>query len=219
MASPYKVYTSRTGTGPLAKGPNPLSARGVEPIDRRNLTVPGSHRVTGPHLAVSDHDVMVIVTQAFGPRGDNLVGISDVAFDGHPAVTLKVRANGTEGLVHLSPIHGDARKQGFTDIAPGTRCELLCPVSGQPLDVVGEVEDAAGAGPESGPGGSVTRGGAGPESGPGGSVTRGGARYYAIYLTPQLSRGSMVMISDVWGHYHSRIIDDFELISAWASDQ
>jgi hypothetical protein len=27
----------------------------------------------------------------------------------------------------------------------------------------------------------------------------------------------MVMISDVWGHYHSRIIDDFELISAWAA--
>ena len=29
--------------------------------------------------------------------------------------------------------------------------------------------------------------------------------------------GSMVMVSDLWGHYHSRIIDDFELISAWAN--
>jgi hypothetical protein len=159
----------------------------VDPVDRRNLTITGNHRVSKPHLAVTDADVMVIVTQAFGPRGDNLVGISDVRFDGHPAVTLKLRAAGREGLVHLSPIHGDARKQGFIDIAPGTRCELLCPVSGQPLDVVGEVEDTSGA------------------------------RYFAIYLTPQLSRGSMVMISDVWGHYHSRIIDDFELISAWAS--
>jgi hypothetical protein len=27
----------------------------------------------------------------------------------------------------------------------------------------------------------------------------------------------MVMVSDVWGHYHSRIIDDMELISAWAA--
>jgi hypothetical protein len=27
----------------------------------------------------------------------------------------------------------------------------------------------------------------------------------------------MVMVSDVWGHHHSRIIDDFELISAWAA--
>ena len=159
----------------------------MDPVDRRNLTVTGRHRaVSGSHLAV-EGDVVVIVTQAFGPRGDNLVGLSDVQFDGHPAVSLKVRAGGREGLVHLSPIHGDGRKQGFTDIPPGTKCELICPVSDQPLDLVGEVED------------------------------RSGARYYALYLTPQLSRGSMVMISDVWGHYHSRIIDDFELISAWAA--
>jgi hypothetical protein len=166
-----------------------LSALIVDPVDRRNLRITGKHRtVTGPHVAVQN-DVVVIVTQAYGPRGDNLVGISDVTFDGHPAVTLKLRAGGHEGLVHLSPIHGDSRKQGFVDIAPGTKCELFCPVSNQPLDVVGEVEDGSGA------------------------------RYFAIYLTPQLSRGSMVMISDVWGHYHSRIIDDFELISAWAAAQ
>ena len=159
----------------------------MNPVDRRNLTITGRHRIVpDAHVAV-ENDVQVVVTQAFGPRGDNLVGISDVTFDGHPAVTVGVRAGGKEGLVHLSPIHGDARKAGFTDIAQGTRCELFCPVSKQPLDIVGEVEDGSGA------------------------------RYYALYLTPQLSRGSMVMISDVWGHYHSRIIDDFELISAWAA--
>jgi len=159
----------------------------VDPVDRRNFTITGRHRVvTDAHVAV-ENDVQVVVTQAFGPNGDNLVGVSDVTFDGHPAVTIGVRAAGKEGLVHLSPIHGDSRKQGMTDIAAGTRCELFCPVSKQPLDLVGEVEDGSGA------------------------------RYYAIYLTPQLSRGSMVMVSDVWGHYHSRIIDDFELISAWAA--
>jgi len=171
----------------LAKLAEPWPAAGVDPVDRRNLTITGRHRViTGSHLAVQN-DVVVIVTQAFGPRGDNLVGISGVEFDGHPAVTIKVRAAGCEGLVHLSPIHGDSRKQGLVDIPAGTRCELLCPVSNAPLDLVGEVEDGSGA------------------------------RYFAIYLTPQLSRGSMVMVSDVWGHYHSRIIDDFELISAWAA--
>ena len=159
----------------------------MDPVDRRNFTITGRHRVvTDAHVAV-ENDVQVVVTQAFGPNGDNLVGVSDVTFDGHPAVTIGVRAAGKEGLVHLSPIHGDSRKQGMTDIAAGTRCELFCPVSKQPLDLVGEVEDGSGA------------------------------RYYAIYLTPQLSRGSMVMVSDVWGHYHSRIIDDFELISAWAA--
>ena len=160
----------------------------MDPVDRRNLTVTGRHKVVTAPVAVEnpDHDVLVIVTQAYGPQGHNLVGISDEKFDGHPAVTIKVRAEGKEGLLHLSPIHGDSRKVGFVDIAAGTKCELVCPVSGLPLDLVGEVEDGSSA------------------------------RYFAIYLTPQLSRGSMVMISDVWGHYHSRIIDDFELISAWA---
>jgi hypothetical protein len=164
-----------------------------DPVDRRHLRVTGRHKaVADPNVDIQDGDitgtVVIVVTQAYGPRGDNLVGISDVTFDGYPAVTLKLRAAGEEGLIHLSPIHGDGRKAGFTDIPAGTRCELFCPVSGQPLDTVGEVEDGSGA------------------------------RYYALYLTPQKSAGSMVMISDVWGHYHSRIVDDFELISAWATN-
>ncbi|MGN6106417.1 MAG: hypothetical protein ACTHU0_15025, partial [Kofleriaceae bacterium] len=127
----------------------------MDPVDRRNLTITGRHRaVAGPHVTV-ENDVMVIVAQAFGPRGDNLVGISDVQFDGHPAVSLGIRAGEREGLVHLSPIHGDGRKLQPFEIAGGTRCELFCPVSRQPLDLVGEVEDGSGA------------------------------RYYAIYLTPQ----------------------------------
>ena len=154
-------------------------------MSNRNLRVTGQHKVIEePHVSVTD-DVVIVVTQAYGPKGDNLVGISDVAFDGHPAVTLGVRGGGQDGLVHLSPIHGDSRKQGLT-LPQGTVCELYCPVSKQPLDLVGEVEDGTGA------------------------------RYYALYLTPQLSSGSMVMVSNVWGHYHSRIVDNFELISAWA---
>ena len=160
----------------------------MDPVDRRNFSITGNHgAVTGKHLAITEETVLVIVTEAYGPRGDNLVGLSHVAFDTHPAVTLKIRALGKEGLVHLSPIHGDARKVKPFDIPYGTKVELLCPVSNAPLDLVGDVEDGSGA------------------------------RYFAIYLTPLLSRGSMVMITDVWGHYHSRIIDDFELISAWAA--
>lgn len=161
----------------------------MDPVDRRNISITGRHRtLTGSHLAVkAAHDVTVIVTQAFGPRGDNLVGISDVQFDGHPAITLGIRVDGRDGRVHLSPIHGDGRKTRPFQISHGARVELFCPVSNQPLDLVGEVGDGTGA------------------------------RYFAIYLTPQLSRGSMVMVSDLWGHHHSRIIDDFELISAWAA--
>lgn len=160
-----------------------------DPIDRKNLRITGNHKAVGEsHVDVSgDLDVVVVVTQAYGPKGDNLVGISGVTFDGHPAVTLGIEADGRRGQVHLSPIHGDSRKAGMIDIPAGTTCTLTCPVSGLPLDQVGDVEDGTGA------------------------------VYYALYLTPQLSRGSMVMISNVWGHYHSRIVDNFELISAWAS--
>lgn len=161
-----------------------------EHVDNQNLTVTGRHSEhPPPNLAIEDVDegAVIVVTQAFGPKGDNLVGVDDVCFDGHPAVSLLVRAGDREGIVYLSPIHGDKRKSGFTDIEPGTRCELLCPVSKQPLDIAGDVEDGSGA------------------------------RYHAIYLTPKLKEGSAVMVSDVWAHYHSRIVDDMELISYWAS--
>jgi len=159
-------------------------------VDREHLEVTGRHSEhPSPHLAVTEaaDGAIIVVTQAFGPDGDNVVGISDVTFDGHPAVTLGVRADGREGLVHLSPIHGDRRKEGFTDIPEGTHCELFCPVSKKLLPRMGDVEDGSGA------------------------------AYYALYLTPKLSSGSAVMISDVWGHYHSRIVDDMELISYWAT--
>lgn len=157
-------------------------------IDRKNLRITGRHRVhRDSHVEVREgrDGATIVVTQAFGPRGDSLIGLSDVTFDGCPAVTLLVDAGGRQGLLHLSPIHGDSRKAGFTDIAPGTRCRLLCPVSGQPLDRVPDVS---------------------------GDLE---TTYYAIYLTPELSMGSIVAMSDTWGHPHSRIIDNFELISLW----
>lgn len=154
-------------------------------IDSDHLTITGAHRNREVSVDIRD-DVEIVVTRAFGPRGDNLVGIRDVKFDGHPAVTLGVRVGGREGEVHLSPIHGDRRKAGLIDIEPGQRCELFCPVSGELLDTAGP--DSESEGP----------------------------RYYALYLTPKLSAGSAVVVSDTWDHYDSRIIDEFELISEWA---
>lgn len=131
--------------------------------------------------------VEIVVHKIYGPRGDDLVGRSDVTFDGHAALTVGVRTpDGREGEVHLSPIHGDSRKAGMTDIAAGTRLELFCPVSKVPLEKVDEIGDGFGA------------------------------AYYALYRTPALSKGSMILISNVWGHYHSRVIDEFEVIAHYA---
>ena len=157
-----------------------------EHVDTRNLQVHGIPEQHDSLQPISDN-VTLVVTQAFGPGGDNLVGFSDVKFNGYPAVTLLLRTpEGREGLVHLSPIHGDKRKTGFTDIAPGTRCTLLCPVTKRPLDLLGPVDDGSGA------------------------------TYYALYLTHKLSKGHAVAITDLWDHFHSRIVDDEAVISYWA---
>ena len=159
-----------------------------DPIDRKHLRITGRHRAhRDSHVEVRENasGVTIVVTQAFGPRGDSLIGLAGVEFDGCPAVTVLVDADGRQGQLHLSPIHGDSRKAGLTDIEPGTRCRLLCPVSRQPLDRVPDVS---------------------------GDLE---STYYAIYLTPQLSMGSIVAMSGIWGHPHSRIVDNFELISLW----
>lgn len=165
-----------------------------EHVDRKHLRITGQHKAMGDeaHVLVTEEKpgkVTVVVTQAFGPRGDSLVGISEVEFDGYPAITLLLQAGGREGLLHLSPIHGDDRKKGFTDIPKGTRCRLFCPVSREPLDQVPIDHEMTDPGDQT--------------------------DYYALYLTPQLSMGSIVAVSDRWGHYHSRIVDNFELISLW----
>lgn len=163
-------------------------------IDRKNLNLATDalKRHGDLHVEVRDSspdDVMIIVTQAFGPRGDSLVGLDDVLFDGFPGIAVRVVAEGRDERVYLSPFHGDRRKKGMEGLPPGTRCQLLCPVSGAPLDRV-ERDD-------------------GPDK-PG---------YHAIYLSPRLSKGEMVAISDIWGDYSSQVVDHFDIISSWAPDE
>lgn len=158
----------------------------MDPVDRRNFTITGRMSVVTDSIEAAE-GVQIVVTQAYGACGHNLVGVSDVQFDGHPAVTLGIKAGDNEGQIHLSPIHGDGRKSRSFAIAAGTRVELSCATCHQALDIIGDVGDGSGA------------------------------RYYGLYLTPDLSKGSMLMVSDLWGHHHSRIIDDFELISYWAA--
>jgi hypothetical protein len=158
-------------------------------IDEKNLTITGVHKKM-EEVAVDfrcDDDVIIQVTDAYGPKGDSIIGFDGVDFDGQPGIAVAVRALGIEGIVHLSPFHGDRRKKGDLEIPVGTVCELFCPVSGAPLDRIGPVNDGSGA------------------------------DYFAIYLTTKLCDGETVMISNIWGHYHSRIVDDFELISYWAT--
>jgi hypothetical protein len=159
-------------------------------VDEKHLKQSNRQRLdaSAGSLEVMD-DVTIVVTQAYGPAGDSLMGLSDASFDGHPGVAVQVDAGELSGIVYLSPIHGDARKTGLSGIPAGTVCTLRCPVSGKPLDRVGTVEGG------------------------------GKGEYFAIYLTEKLSEGEMVAISNVWDDFHSRIVDNFEMISAWAPDE
>jgi len=155
-------------------------------IDEENLRISEMPQQRDSLLPVAG-GVTVVVTQAFGPTGANLVGLSEVTFDGYPAVTLLLKTpEGREGLVHLSPIHGDRRKAGMTDITPGTKLEIFCPVSKKKLDKLGPVDDGSPA------------------------------EYFAMYLTPKLDPAACVMLTDVWDHYHSRIVDDNAVVSYWS---
>src|SRR5688500_13794656 len=109
-----------------------------ENVDVDNMDITGVRPRPDVPLTLAD-EVIIIVNQAFGPRGDNLVGLSDVDFDGFPALTLLVRAGDREELVHLSPIHGDRRKIGMDGLPAGTKCELFCPISKDPLPKVGRI--------------------------------------------------------------------------------
>ena len=155
----------------------------MEHIDVANLAWNGK---TGDSEALQVRaGVTVVITQAFGPGGEPLIGVSDVCFDGFPALTLKIVAAGRSGLVHLSPIHGDRRKLGLTDIPQGSKCELFCPASGRRLDRA----ELSGDSDE-------------PE-------------YFCLYLSAACSPRCAVFLSDRWGHFGSRIVDHDELVSEW----
>jgi len=95
-------------------------------VDRERLRIrkPAASAGTGVRLV---EQAFVVVTQAFCPRGHNLVGAGPTAFEGYPGIAIWVGDGRIQGLVELSPVHGDGTKVG-PDFQPGTRLRLECPV-------------------------------------------------------------------------------------------
>ena len=81
-----------------------------------------------------DERVFVVVTRAFDGHGNQLVRPDNDGFDDFPGVELWVETpDGVAGTVTLSPIHGDSRRAGRTDIAPGTPCVVRGAKGAPPL--------------------------------------------------------------------------------------
>ena len=99
---------------------------GRKDVDRQRLRVSGKGAGRSAGVRLLDQ-TYVVVTQAFCPGGHNLVGAGTTAFDGQPGIAIWVGGDGGQGLVELSPIHGDKSKTG-REFAAGTKLRLECPV-------------------------------------------------------------------------------------------
>ncbi|HEY3352673.1 MAG TPA: hypothetical protein VGQ83_05460 [Polyangia bacterium] len=81
--------------------------------------------------SVKQDDVLIVLTQAFCTTGHNLIrpGEQFMGFDG---LQLWVSDGAKEGLVVVSPIHGDGSKKGLS-FRPGAKLEISCPECRTPL--------------------------------------------------------------------------------------
>ncbi len=80
---------------------------------------------------VRKDDVMVVLTQAFCTTGHNLIRPGE-QFHGFDGLHLWVSDGKTEGLVVVSPIHGDGEKRGAS-FRRGAKLEISCPECKTPL--------------------------------------------------------------------------------------
>jgi hypothetical protein len=98
-------------------------------VEKDNLVFPGGEpALSTESRAELANSAFIIVTQAFCPNGHDLVAIEGPTFDGFPGITIKVRGQGEDGLITLSPMHGDGRKESTAEFADGQRYDLVCPV-------------------------------------------------------------------------------------------
>jgi len=86
----------------------------------------------------------IIVAQAFCPNGHDLIAHPGPLFDGFPGISVRVRGEGIDEVVTLSPLHGDGRKSGGEEIPTGVRCSLSCPTCDTVLPTIGRCDCQAG---------------------------------------------------------------------------
>jgi len=99
------------------------------------LVIREPDRKPSARTALKKDEQQVYLAAAFCPRGDNLMIEGAPTFDGHPGICLEVSDGKTEGIVTLSPLHGDHRKVGM-EFPPGTVLTLRCPVCHVELDPI-----------------------------------------------------------------------------------
>ena len=114
-------------------------------VDKDSLVFPkGTPALSHESGAELLDDAFIIVAQAFCPNGHDLVAFPGPLFDGFPGISVRVRGDGIDQVVTLSPMHGDGRKHGGADIPSGMRCDLRCPICDAGLPSIGRCDCQAG---------------------------------------------------------------------------
>lgn len=148
----------------------------------------GERQATNTRYASLGQGNLIVVQKAFGPNGEDLIDQKgEHLFSGERGVRLRVRQGETQGDVLLSPFYGDPSKVSSVEFKAGVACELFCPDSETPLDVIPGLETAEGG------------------------------RHYAIYLTSKLQDGELVAINNIWDNPTSRIVGEGEMLEMLAN--
>ncbi len=143
-----------------------------------------------PYKHGDDESIAIMMTQAFCPNGHNLVGLDDARFDGNPGISIKVEAPDWSGAIVLSPYQGDPSKVGMaTHVKEGTKCRISCPVCNVELPVQVEC----------------------------GCADKGDL--VALYLRKDLAGGDMVSMCNVFGCHHSKVMDNWHLVSEYLREE
>lgn len=99
------------------------------------LVIHEPDRKPSAKTALKKEEEQIFLVAAYCPRGDNLMIEGAPTFDGRPGICLEVSDGKNEGLVTLSPIHGDHRKVGM-EFPLGAVLTLRCPVCHIELDPI-----------------------------------------------------------------------------------
>ena len=152
--------------------------------DGTTLDIVVDDREALPHGLVRLRSGVIAVTKLFCPNGHNLIkDESGARFNGYPGISIMIKGQNEQGIVVVSPIHGDDTRFGANDFEPGEVAELSCPECGATLPVIQ----------------------------PCGCVP--GAQLVGLFLDDKLEEGNQVAICNSWGCLRSRVTDRFQIIS------
>ncbi len=162
----------------------PNDDKSVKANDGTTLDIVVDDREALPHGLVRLRSGVIAVTQLYCPNGHNLINPESAArFNGYPGISIMVKGKEEEGVVIVSPIHGDDTHFGAADFEPGEVTELTCPECGVVL----------------------------PSIQPCGCLP--GAQLVGLFLDDSLKEGDQVAICNAWGCLRSRVTDRFQVIS------